>query len=249
MLSEKVALVTGASSGIGEATALALAGAGAKVAVCARRGRRLADLVSRIAGQGGESLAVPGDVSVEKEAAGAVTKTLAQFGRLDILVNSAGIIQAGGAQDANLKEWRQVLDVNFFGTVHTCKAALAPMLAQGSGDIVNISSTAGRRTAKAFAAYSPSKFAVTSYSEALRQEVGAAGIRVCVIEPGATATDCAENISNREWKERMHRYLHKPGTMMSQDIANTVLFVLGLPRRANVSEILIRPTIDVVPQF
>lgn len=249
MLSEKVALVTGASSGIGEATALALAGAGAKVAVCARRARPLADLVTRIAGQGGDSIAIAGDIAVEEEAAGAVAKTLARFGRLDILVNSAGIIQAGRAQNANLKEWRQVLDVNFFGTVHACKAALGPMLAQGSGDIVNISSTAGRRTAKSFGAYSPSKFAVNSYSEALRQEVGAAGVRVCVIEPGATRTECAENISDPERRARMHEYLHEPGTMLAQDIADTVLFVLGLPRRANVSEILIRPTMDVIPQF
>jgi NADP-dependent 3-hydroxy acid dehydrogenase YdfG len=249
MFSEKVALVTGASSGIGEAVALTLAGAGAKVAVCARRASPLAELVARIAGQGGDAIAVPSDIAVEEEAAGAVAKTLAQFGRLDILVNSAGILQAGGAQDANLEEWRQVMDVNFFGTVQACKAALGPMLAQGIGDIVNISSTAGRRSARSFGAYSPSKFALNSYSEALRQEVGAAGVRVCVIEPGATRTECAENISDPEWRARMHEYLHKPGTMLAQDIADTVLFVVGLPRRANVSEILIRPTMDVAPQF
>jgi len=249
LLDGKVALVTGASSGIGEAVALTLAGAGAKVVFSARRADRLAALEARIAREGGEAMALAGDVVVEEDAAAAVAGTLARFGRLDILVNSAGIIQAGSARNANVAEWRRVMDVNFFGIVHACKAALEPMLAQGSGDIVNISSTSGRRTAKLFGAYSPSKFAVNSYSESLRQDVGAAGIRVCVVEPGATESECAENISDPEWRVKMREHVTKPGAMKAQDIADAVLFVLGMPRRANVSEILVRPTIDVAAQF
>jgi len=249
LLDGKVALVTGASSGLGEAIALGLADAGAKVALCARRADRLAGLVARIREAGGDAAAFPGDVSVEADAAGAVARTVAQFGRLDILVNSAGIIQAGSARNANLEEWRRVMDVNFFGIVHACKAALEPMLAQGSGDIINISSTSGRRTAKLFGAYSPSKFAVNAYSESLRQDVGAAGIRVCVVEPGATESECAENISDPEWRRKMRDHVTKPGAVKAQDIADAVLFVLGLHRRANVSEILLRPTIDVAAQF
>jgi NADP-dependent 3-hydroxy acid dehydrogenase YdfG len=249
ILAGKVALVTGSSSGIGEAIAATLAAEGAKVAMSARRADRLAGLAARIAKEGGTALAIPGDVTSEAEAASSVEETIARLGRLDILVNSAGIIQAGSACSANLEEWRRVMDVNFFGIVHACKAALGPMLAQGSGDIVNISSTSGRRTAKLFGAYSPSKFAVNSYSESLRQEVGGAGIRVCVVEPGATESECAENISDPEWRVKMREHVTKPGAMKAQDIADAVLFVVSMPSRANVSEILVRPTIDVAAQF
>jgi NADP-dependent 3-hydroxy acid dehydrogenase YdfG len=226
-----------------------LAKAGAAVALSARRSERLAALAEKIGTAGGRSIAIPGDVTDEAIAARTVADTVGRLGRLDILVNSAGIIQAGGVRNANTDEWRQVMDVNFFGTVYICKAAVEPMLAQGSGDIVNLSSTSGRRTAKLFGAYSPSKFAVNSFSEALRQEVGASGIRVCVVEPGATESEVAENISDPQWREMMRRHVTKEGAMKAQDIADAIVFVVSLPARANVSEILIRPTIDVAAQF
>ncbi|MCJ2180254.1 SDR family oxidoreductase [Novosphingobium album (ex Hu et al. 2023)] len=249
VLSGKVALVTGASSGIGEAIAITLGQAGAKVVLSARRAERLAAVAAHIEADGGSVCVIPGDVTDEAVAARTVAETVSRCGRLDILVNSAGIIQAGSARHADMDEWRHVMDVNFFGIVHSCKAALEPMLAQGCGDIVNISSTSGRRTAKLFGAYSPSKFAVNSYSEALRQEVGASGIRVCVVEPGATESECAENISDPEWREKMREHVSKPGALKAQDIADAVKMVLELPPRANVSEILVRPTIDAAAQF
>lgn len=246
-LNGKVALVTGASSGIGEATALGLAAAGATVAVSARRAERLAELVKRIEGQGGRAIALPGDVAEEAVAERVVARTVEQLGSLDILVNSAGIIQAGGVENANTSEWRRVMDVNFFGTLYPCKAAIPHLRARGGGDIVNISSTSGRRSAALFGGYAPSKHAVNAMSEGLRQEVGASGIRVCVIEPGATESGVAEGMSDTHWREMMRQHVTKEGAMKAQDVADAIVFVVSLPPRANVSELLIRPTIDTAP--
>ena len=246
-LSGRVALVTGAGSGIGEAAALALAEAGAAVAVSGRRRERLDDLVRRIEAAGGQGLALPGDVSVEPEAAQSVEETVARFGRLDILVNSAGVNEAGGIEALSAEQWRRVIDINLMGTIYVCRAAFPHMKAQGSGDIVNISSTSGRRSAWRFAAYSTSKFGLTGFTESLRQEAGQAGIRVAIIEPGATATDIAASISDPKWREMIAQHTHKEGAMAAADIADAVLLVVQLPRRANVTRILIQPTIDVEP--
>jgi NADP-dependent 3-hydroxy acid dehydrogenase YdfG len=246
-LDGKVALVTGASSGIGEAAAVALAAAGADVAISARRAERLADLAARIEALGRRALALPGDVTDEAVAGHAVTETVARFGHLDILVNSAGVIQAGGVENADSAEWRRVMDVNFFGTFYCCKAAVPHMRARGGGDIINISSTSGRRSAALFGAYAPSKHALNAMSEGLRQEVGGKNIRVCVIEPGATATEVAEPMSDPKWREMMRAHVSKQGAVMPSDVADAIVFVASLPPRANVSELLIRPTIDVAP--
>lgn len=243
-LSGKVALVTGASSGIGEAAALALAEAGAAVALSARRADRLGDLAARIEAAGGKALALPGDVAVEADATSAVTDTIAHFGRIDILVNSAGVIQSGGVESLALDEWRRVIDINLLGTIYTCKAALGPMKAQGAGDIINISSTAGRRAAGLFGPYSTSKFGLTGFTEGLRQEVGGAGIRVAIVEPGATETEVASGISDPTMRAAMIQHVSKDGAMKPSDIADAIVFIASLPARANVSQILIRPTID-----
>ena len=246
-LTGKVALVTGASSGIGEAAALALAQAGVSVAVSGRRRQRLDSLVERIGSAGGKGLALPGDVSVEADATRAVEDTVARLGRIDILINSAGVNEAGGIQTLPLELWRKVIDINLMGTLYTCKAAVPHMKALGSGDIINISSTAGRRAAAAFAAYATSKFGVTALTESLRQEVGGAGIRVCILEPGATETEIYQSISEPNAREAIRAHVTKQGAMQVSDIADAILFVLRLPRRANVSQILMRPTIDVLP--
>jgi NADP-dependent 3-hydroxy acid dehydrogenase YdfG len=243
-LAGRIALVTGASSGIGEAAALALAGAGASVAVSARRADRLEALVRRIEAAGGKALALPGDVADEAVATGAVEKTITHFGRIDILVNSAGIIQAGGIENANTEEYRRVIDVNLLATLYTCKAALGPMKAQGRGDIINISSLAGRKAAKLFSAYTASKHGLNAMTDAMRQEVGGFGIRVCIINPGATTTEVFENVSDPEMRKTMHTHVTKDGAMAASDVADAVLFVASLPPRANISELSIRPTID-----
>ncbi|CAN5418475.1 SDR family NAD(P)-dependent oxidoreductase [soil metagenome] len=244
LLSGRVALVTGASSGIGEAAAFALAEAGATVALSARRVDRLHDLVARIESAGGIALALPGDVSVEGDARRAVEETATQFGHIDILVNSAGVIQSGGVESLSTDEWRRVIDINLMGTLYTCKAAIGAMKAQGSGDIINISSTAGRRAAGLFGSYSTSKFGLTGFTEGLRQEVGGAGIRVSIVEPGATATEVASGISDPAMRAAMSQHVAKDGAMLPCDIASAIVFIASLPPRVNVSQMLIRPTID-----
>jgi NADP-dependent 3-hydroxy acid dehydrogenase YdfG len=246
-LAGKVALVTGASSGIGEAAALALAQAGVLVAVSGRRKARLDSLVERIGAAGGKGLALPGDIALEADATKSVHDAHAAFGRIDILINSAGVNEAGGVESLPLELWKKVLDINLMGTLYTCKAAVPLMKAQGSGDIINISSTAGRRAAGVFAAYATSKFGLTGLTESLRQEVGGAGIRVSIIEPGATQTEIAESISDPKAREAIRQHVSKDGAMAPADIADAILFILTLPRRANVSQILIRPTIDTAP--
>ncbi len=243
-LAGKVALVTGASSGIGEGAARALAAAGAVVAIFGRRRERLDGLVARIQAAGGKALALPGDVSVEGDAFKSVEDTVAQLGRIDILINSAGVNEAGGVESLSLDQWRKVMDINFYGTLYTCKAAIPHMKGQGSGDIINISSTSGRRAAGLFGPYSASKFAVNGMTEGMRQELGQAGVRVCVIEPGATESEIGDSITDPTWRAAITQHVMKEGAMKPEDIADAILFVVGLPRRANVSEILIRPTID-----
>jgi NADP-dependent 3-hydroxy acid dehydrogenase YdfG len=246
-LAGRVALVTGASSGIGEAAAVALAEAGAAVAVSARRAERLEALVRRIEAAGGKAIALPGDVAEEAFAYHIVEETVARLGGLDILVNSAGVVEANGVENADTALWRRVIDINLLASLYTCKAAIGPMKAAGRGDIINISSIAGRRATGIFGPYSTSKFGLTAMTEGLRQEVGKYGIRVCIIEPGATTTEVAESMADPAFREAMRAHVSKEGAMASEDIANAILFVTTLPQRANVSEILIRPTIDVAP--
>jgi NADP-dependent 3-hydroxy acid dehydrogenase YdfG len=246
-LAGRVALVTGASAGIGEAVAVALAAAGATVAVVARREDRLKALVGQIEDTGGKAIALPGDVAKEPVAKGVVAEALQRCGRLDVLVNSAGLIQSGGVEKSDTAHWRQLLEVNLLASLYTSQAAITAMRAQGGGDIINVSSTAGRRASAAFPAYSASKFGLTAMNEAMRQEVGRYGIRVCIIEPGATTTEVAEGIADPAIRRAMREHIGKEGALLPQDVAAAVLFVLSLPSRANVSQLMIRPTIDVTP--
>jgi NADP-dependent 3-hydroxy acid dehydrogenase YdfG len=246
-LAGRAALVTGASSGIGESAALALAEAGAKVAVAARRADRLEALVRRIEAAGGEAVALPGDVADEAAATRIVEDAVERLGRLDILVNAAGVTAPGGVENADTGLWRRVLDVNLMAALYTCKAAIPSMKAQGFGDIINISSTAGLRAAGAFGPYSASKFGLTALTEGLRQEVGGYGVRVCIVEPGATATEIAETIADPKVRDEIRGHVSKEGAMQPKDIGASIVFVCSLPPRANVSEMLILPTSDTAP--
>lgn len=246
-LKGRVALVTGASSGIGAAAAEALAAAGATVAVAARRADRLNSLVSKIEKAGGQAIALPGDIIDEQVAQGVVTETLRRLGRIDILVNSAGVIDSGGVENADTARYRRVIDINLMASLYTSRAVIGPMRAQGGGDIINISSTAGRRAAVLFNAYSASKFGLTGMTEALRQEVGRHGIRVCIIEPGATETEVSVGIADPKYRQFISDHVSKEGAMKPEDVAGAILFVVCLPPRANVSQLLIRPTIDTAP--
>jgi NADP-dependent 3-hydroxy acid dehydrogenase YdfG len=243
-LDGKVALVTGGGTGIGEAAALALSAAGARVVVTGRRQARLDEVVAAITAAGGTALAVQSDVSVEADAFRAVVEAAEKFGKIDVVINAAGVNEAGGIKDLSLDQWRKVIDINLWGTIYTCKAAVPHLQAAGGGDIINISSTSGRRAAGLFASYSTSKHGVNGFSESIRQELGGENIRVTIIEPGATESEIANSITDPKWRAAIQSHVTKGGAMKASDIADTILFILSLPRRANVSQILIRPTID-----
>ena len=246
-LAGKAALVTGASSGIGEAAALALAAEGVTVAVAARRADRLAGLVERIQAAGGKALALPCDMTVEAEAIEAVEDAVAKLGHIDILINSAGIMQTGGIENCNIEEYRRVFDINLFATLYACKAAIPHMLKNGGGDIINISSLAARKGNANTSAYSASKHALNSMTDLMRQEVGDRNIRVCILMPGATQTEVGDSISDPKWRRAIQAHVSKEGAVLPSETADTIVFILTLPRRVNISEICVRPTIDTTP--
>ena len=246
-LDGKIALVTGASSGIGEAASRQLASARATVIMAARRAERLQRLADEIAANGGSAQMSACDVSNETAVERMTEKVIAEHGRIDILINSASIIDAGGIEKLSLDQWRRVIDVNLMGTIYACKFAVPVMKDHGAGDIINISSTAGRRAAVLMGAYSTSKFGLTGFTEGLRQELGESGIRVALIEPGATQTEVHRSISDPDWQHSMKEHISGEGVMQPEDIADAIGFILALPRRANVSQILIRPTDDTAP--
>ena len=243
-LAGKVALVTGASSGIGEATALCLAEAGAAVAMSARRAERLSGLVEKIEAAGGKAIAIPGDMMVEADAKKAVEETVARLGSVDILINSAGVMQAGGIEGCDTDLYKKVMDINLMATVYTCAAAVPHMLQKGEGDIITISSLAGRKGGPMTNAYSASKHAVNSMTDGMRQELGDRNIRVTTLMPGATETEVGDSIVDPNWRTAIQKHVSKEGAVKPSDIGETIVFILSLPRRANISEIAVRPTID-----
>jgi len=244
-LAGRVALVTGASSGIGAASAIALGAAGASVVAVARRAGRLNSTIEKIEAAGGQGIALPGDVSEESVASHVVAEAVKRFGRLDILVNSAGVIQAGNVQNADTAQWRSVIEVNLLASLYTCHAALGYMRAQGSGYIINIGSLACRTTSPVYNPYSTSKFALNAMTDGLRQEAGPHGIRVCMIAPGPTRTEVAEGITDRDHRDAIRAYINQDGALQPEDVAATIVFMAGLPPRVNISEVWIRATADV----
>lgn len=243
-LAGQVALVTGASSGMGQATAIALGAAGATVVAVARRADRLQETVATIEAAGGSALALAGDVANEDVATRVVAEAVHRFGRLDILVNSAGIIQAGDVTNADTAQWRRLLEVNLLATLYTCHAALAPMRAQGSGNIINVGSLACRTTTPIYNPYATSKFALNAMTDGLRQEVGPHNIRVCMIAPGPTKTEVAEGITDPAHREAIRAYVHQEGALEPRDVAETIVFIVSQPPRVNISEVWIRATTD-----
>jgi NADP-dependent 3-hydroxy acid dehydrogenase YdfG len=241
-----VALVTGASSGIGEATAAALAAEGAAVALVARRRDRLEALAERIAGSV-KALVVEADVTDQSQAERAVDQAVTELGRLDILVNNAGVMLLGPIVGAPIDEWRRMVDLNVLGLLYSTHAALPHLLSAAEGqprsvaDVVNLSSVAGRVARLNNGVYSATKHAVAAFSESLRQEVTARHVRVTIIEPGATATELP--FQNRaEILEDMAQTFGHTEIMQAGDIAESIRYAVTQPRRVVVNEILVRPT-------
>lgn len=240
-LDGKVAVVTGASSGIGEATAEALAAEGASVAVAARRRERLDGLAQRIEDNGGKVLTVECDVTDEERAHELIRRVEQELGRVDILVNNAGVMLLSRIDKGLSDEWRQMFDVNVLGLLYVTDAALGVMKRQGSGHIVNISSVAGRRSGTLRGTYSGTKYAVNAISEALRQEHVDDNVRVTIIEPGAVATELTEHISDEDARSGIEGMISRLDPLQSEDIANAVTYAVTQPERVNVDEILIKP--------
>ena len=241
-LKQKVAIITGASSGIGEATAIALAAAGAKVAIAARRSERLETLTQRIQQNGGEALPITADVANEAQVQDMVSATKDKWGRVDILVNNAGVMLLGPVYQANTEDWRRMFDVNVLGLMYATHAILPLMKAQGEGHIVNISSVAGRVANAGTGVYNATKWAVGAFSESLRKEVHKDKIRVTIIEPGLVATELPQHITNPEAKERAKAFYESVRSLDSEDIAAAIVYAVTQPPHVNVNEILIRPT-------
>jgi NADP-dependent 3-hydroxy acid dehydrogenase YdfG len=242
-----VALVTGASSGIGEATAAALAARGAAVAVAARRGDRLDALASRISGNGGTALALEADVTSQEQAEALVERTVSQLGRLDILVNNAGVMLLGPILDAPTEEWDRMIALNLQGLLYCSHAALPHLLSaadsspRGVADLINISSVAGRVAREGSGVYNLTKFGVGAFSESLRQEVTGRHVRVSLVEPGAVVTELVTHLRPEIAAQLGQRF----GTMerlAAEDIADAIAYVVTRPRHMAVNEILVRPT-------
>jgi len=241
-LSGKAVAITGASSGIGEATALTLARAGASVALGARRKDRIDELAARIEDEGGTAVALEVDVSDEAAARGFVEAAHGRLGRLDTLVNNAGVMLLGPVEQADSEDWRTMVNVNLLGLMYCTHAALPIMLGQESGDIVNISSVAGRFARAGNAVYAATKFGVGAFSEGLRNEITERGVRVTLIEPGFVDTELQGHNTGEvlETLEAMRENLRDP--LRAQDIANGILYAVSQPPHVSINEVLIRPT-------
>ncbi|WP_238014278.1 SDR family NAD(P)-dependent oxidoreductase [Dactylosporangium sp. AC04546] len=245
-----VALVTGASSGIGSAAALALAAQGASVALVARRADRLREVAERITAEGGRAVVVEADIADETQARAAVQRTVDQLGRLDTLVNNAGVMLLGPVADAPVQEWQRMVSVNVMGLLYCAHAALPHLLAAASdgprrvADLVNISSVAGRVARNGSGVYNATKHAVGAFSEALRQEVTGRFVRVSLVEPGGTATELAEH-NRPEILESIRERFASVQRLEAADIADNIAYIVTRPRHVAINEILVRPTEQV----
>ena len=242
-----VAMVTGASSGIGEAASRALAARGAAVALVARRRDRLEKLAAQLEERGGSALVIPADVEVPDQAEVAVQHTVDEMGRLDILVNDAGVMLLGPALDAPLEEWSRMVSVNVLGLLQTTHAALPHLVhaAEDSprrvADLVNIGSVAGRQARAGSAVYNLTKFGVRAFSEALRQEVTGRHVRVSVVEPGRVDTELQSHL-RPEVREASMRRFEGVEPLKANDIAEAIEYIVTRPRHVAVNELLVRPT-------
>jgi NADP-dependent 3-hydroxy acid dehydrogenase YdfG len=238
-----VAAITGASSGIGEATALALSRAGYGVALGARREDRLGEVAQRVESEGGRAAALTCDVADEGQARGFIDSARQRLGRLDVLVNNAGVMLPGPVDGADTEEWRRMVDVNVLGLLYCTHAAMAVMREQGGGHIVNLSSVAGRRAALGTAVYNLTKFGVNGFSEALRQEALHSNIRVTIVEPGFVDTELQGHMTHPMAKQATERMREEIGDVLkAEHIADAIVYAVSQPESVAVNELLVRPT-------
>jgi NADP-dependent 3-hydroxy acid dehydrogenase YdfG len=242
-LDGKVAVITGASSGIGAATALALAGEGAKVALVARRHDRLIEVADRIDKDGGEALALEADITDHGKVEAIVGEVAGQFGGINIMVNNAGLMLLGPVDGADIEEWRRMVDINLLGLLYCTREAMPVIRDSGGGHIVNVSSVAGRQATLGAAVYNMTKWGVTGFSEALRQEALHSKIKVTCIEPGFVDTELQGHNENPMVVEATEKMRNEIGDLLeAEDIAEAIRWTVTQPDRVNVNEVLVRPT-------
>lgn len=246
-LNGTAALVTGASSGIGEATALDLARRGAKVAIAARRRDRLESLAGEIEKAGGEALVLETNVTSEPSVRQAVDDTVERFGRLDTVVANAGVMLLGPVEGAPLEEWQRMVELNVLGLLYTAHAALPHLLKAASSeprnvaDLVLISSVAGRVARNGSGVYNLTKHGVGAFGESLRQELAGRHVRVSLVEPGAVATELSDHIRDEVREQAIKRFADIE-RLEAEDIADAISYIVTRRRRIAVNELLIRPT-------
>jgi NADP-dependent 3-hydroxy acid dehydrogenase YdfG len=245
-----VALITGASSGLGEATAVLLAEKGAAVAVAARRKDRLDELVKRIEADGGTALAIEADMTDRDQAEATVARTVEALGRLDTLFNNAGVMLLGGAEQVPVEDWERMVDINIKGLLYTAHAAIPHLVAaaesspRGVSDMINTSSVAGRQARPGGSVYSLTKFGVAAFSESIRQEVATRHLRVSSLEPGLVATELQDHLSDRA-RAALEDRLGGVTPLEADDIAEIVAFIVTRPQHVAINELLVRPTQQV----
>jgi len=243
-LTGNVVIVTGASSGIGEATALMLGQRGARVVCAARRSERLADLVSRIVDAGGKAIARTCDVTSRDDVFAVAQAARDTFGPIDAIVNNAGVMPISYMDRCDTDGWDLMVDVNIKGVLYGIAAVLPEMIERQSGHIINVSSIAGRRVMPGASVYCATKHAVHALSEGLRQEVAAHGVRVTLISPGWVETELQEAVSDERIRDRWTkaREANTVAPLTSADIAESIVFALSSPPNVAYNELLIRPT-------
>ena len=234
-----VVLVTGASSGIGAATAKAAARGGLRVALVARRKDRLAALVEELGAD--RALALEADVAQPEAAPRVVAATLERFGQLDVLVNNAGVMMLGPVDGAPLADWKAMFEVNVLGLMYMTHAALPVLKQQQGGHVVNISSVSGRVVSARSAVYSATKFAVGAFSEGLRQELVPHGVRVTTIEPGVVATELADHITDAAIQKSVKDWAASMIPLSPEDVAHAILYAIAQPEHVAINQVLLRP--------
>jgi len=237
----KVVVITGASSGLGEATARLLSAQGASVVLGARRIDRLRVLADELSRRGGKALAVPTDVVQCDQVKRLVDAAVQTYGRIDVMINNAGLMPQALLERLKIDEWNQMIDVNIKGVLYGIAAALPHMKQQKAGHFINVSSVAGHRVGPGFAVYAATKYAVRALSEGLRQEVKPYNIRTTVISPGAVATELPNTVTDPQAAERIRKF-YAEVAIPAESFARAVAFAMSQPEEVDVNEILFRPT-------